>query len=432
MAWPSTVESFLVALVGMIDTMMVGTLGAEAIAAVGLSTQPKFIGLCVFFSINIAVSAVVARRKGQNDKDGANRALQQALLITVLFTVLISVLFVLFTDPILRLAGTTAETHTMAADYLRIIMGCMCFQTLSMVINAAQRGVGNTRIAMRTNLISNGINIIFNYLLIGGKLGFPALGVRGAAIATVLGTIVACVMSFASVLHANGFVFLGFEKKLRFDKATLSALFKVGSSSFAEQIFLRIGFFTYALIVARLGTIAFAAHQVGMNIMSISFSFADGLSIAAVALVGQSLGQKRPDLAKLYGAICQRIGFFISALLAVVYFFFGTDIYRCFSDREDILGYGAIITNLISVIVLLQIAQVIYSGCLRGAGDTRYVAFVSLVSVAFIRPAAGYILCYTFGFGLIGAWAGLIFDQGMRLILTWIRFHKGKWINIQL
>ena len=166
-AWPSILESFLVALVGVIDTIMVGTLGSAAIAAVGLCTQPKFIALALFLSMNVAVSAIVARRKGQEDRESANLVLSQALAVTILLVVVVSLLTVAFAPQILRLAGSNPDTHRDAVLYYRIIMGGLFFNACSLVINAAQRGAGNTRIAMRTNMVSNGVNICFNYLQIG-------------------------------------------------------------------------------------------------------------------------------------------------------------------------------------------------------------------------------------------------------------------------
>ncbi len=205
-AWPSLTESVLIGLVGMVDTMMVSTLGTYAIAAVGLTTQPKFIGLAFFLSLNIAVSALVARRRGEQDAESAKQVLIQSLVITLLMTALISTLCVVFAGPILHLAGSAPDTHDEAVIYFRIIMGGMVFNTVSMVINAAQRGCGNTKIALRTNVTSNVVNIVFNYLLIGGNFGFPRLGVAGAAIATVIGTVAACGMSIMSILHTNGFL----------------------------------------------------------------------------------------------------------------------------------------------------------------------------------------------------------------------------------
>ncbi len=431
-AWPSILESFLISLVGMVDTVMVSSLGSYAIAAVGLTTQPKFIALAVFMSLNVAISAIVARRRGEGDRDSANRVLVQALIISVVLTVVISVVTVIWADPIIRLCGSASDTHDAAVGYLRIIQGGMIFNVLSMVINAAQRGCGNTKIAMRTNLVSNGVNIVLNYLLIGGNLGFPKLGVQGAAIATVAGTICACVMSFVSVMHPGQFLSIQDFFSLKFDRRNLSAIVNIGSSTLAEQVFLRIGFLVYAVLVAKLGTTAFAAHQIGMNIMNISFSFGDGLSVAAIALVGRSLGENRRDMAKIYGGVCQRMGVLFSAAISVVCIALGTPIFMLFSREEEILRYGEMIMVIMAVITFMQVAQVVFSGCLRGAGDTKFTAVVSLISVTFIRPGLGYLFCYPLNMGLFGAWLGLAVDQLARFLLTYMRFHSGKWMHFKI
>lgn len=302
-----------------------------------------------------------------------------------------------------------------------------------MSVNAAQRGAGNTKIAMRTNITSNLVNIVCNYLLIGGHFGFPALGVNGAAIATVIGTVVACGMALRSVMHPDSFLYLfhGAQKR-GFDAETLRGIANIGSSTLAEQLFLRFGFLMYTMVVARLGTNAFAAHQIGMNIITISFAFGDGLSVASVSLAGQSLGAQRPDLAKVYGGFCQRLGFLCSAALALFYVTLGREVFRLFSDDPEILDYGSIIMDFVAVIVFLQVSQVIYSGCLRGGGDTKFVALVSLVSVACIRPLSGWLFVYPLNMGLFGAWLGLLLDQGLRLLLTRWRFRSDKWLTIKI
>ena len=195
---------------------------------------------------------------------------------------------------------------------------------------------------------------------------------------------------------------------------------------------MRIGFFLYAIVVANLGTAAFAAHQIGMNILSISFAIGDGLSVAGVALVGQSLGKKRADLAKIYASFCRRMGLLCSLCIALIYSTLGRDIYRIFSSDADILFYGSIIMKIVALTVVLQVAQVINLGCLRGAGDTRYTAVVSLISVAIIRPFSGWLLVYPLHFGLTGAWLGLLLDQFVRFFLTWLRFRSGKWQKIEI
>lgn len=432
-AWPSAVESSLMALVGMVDTIMVSSLGPSAIAAIGLTNQPKFIALAVFMSLNIAVSALVARRRGEGDREGANKVLLQAVMLTAILISVITTLVLVFMDPIVRFVGSNEDTHELAVGYFRIIAGGLCFTVFNMVLCAAQRGVGNTKIAMRTNVVSNLVNVCLNYLLIGGHFGFPALGIRGAAIATVLGTVAGLCISLFTVLQPGRYLQLIPKRSyLRFDKQTLASIFNIGSSSLAEQVFLRFGFLVYAVLVANLGTNPLAAHHIGMNIITISFALGDGLSIAAVALVGRSLGEGRKDLARIYVGICQRMGLCAAAVIALVYALFGMQIFGLFASDPEILEYGVFIMNMVSFLVFMQVSQVIFSGSLRGAGDTKYVAMVSFISIAILRPGLGWVFMYGLDMGLYGAWIGLMIDQGARLVLTWLRYRSGKWTNIKI
>lgn len=432
-AWPSMLESFMVALVGIVDTIMVSALGPSAIAAIGLTTQPKFICLAIFMSMSVAVSALVARRKGQGDREGANKVLCQSLLVVLLINLVITGIALSFANPIMRFVGTNADTHEMAVQYFRIIVGGQLFNAVNLIINAAQRGTGNTRIAMRTNLVSNLVNVVFNYLLIEGRFGFPSLDVRGAAIATVLGTIAAMLMALRSVSNYTGYLYLWRGRSaLRFDRETLGSIANIGSSTLADQLFMRVGFLLYVMVVANLGTNAFAAHQIGMNILTVSFALGDGLSVAAISLVGQSLGEERKDLAKIYGGFCQRVGFICSILLATVYLLLSRGIFKMFTKEEEILEYGPMIMFFVVIIVLFQVAQVIYGGCLKGGGDTRFVAMVSLISVSFIRPFSGWLFVYPLHLGLVGAWMGLTLDQFVRMVLTHWRFKSDRWLNIKI
>ena len=434
MAWPAVLESFFVALAGMIDSLMVSSIGAYAVAAVGLTTQPKFIGLAMFVAANVAVSAIVARRKGQADRDGANQVLVAALAFVLLAGIVVSLACVVFADPIIRLCGSNEDTHEAAVIYFQIIMGGMMFNIVSLVINAAQRGAGSTRIAMKTNVTANVLNMIGNYLLIGGNCGFPAMGIRGAALATVFGTVVACGMSIASIIPKDSFVSIPYmrERRIRFRLSSLKNIFRMGSSIFLEQILLRVGFMAVAVMTAKLGTDAFAAHQVGMNVMSLSFSFGDGMQVAAVALIGRSLGEEKPEMAKVYGATCQRMGAAISLVLAVCYLLGGRFLYSLYFQEAHIIAMGVEIMRVIVVIVVLQISQVIYMGCLRGAGDVLFTTVASTISVTFVRTISSYGLCYTAGLGLIGIWLGIVCDQLCRFILTKWRFRSGVWTKVKI
>ena len=350
----------------------------------------------------------------------------------MILTAIISTLAIIFADPIIRFAGAQADTQQAVVEYFRIISGGLIFTTVMLTINAAQRGAGNTKLAMRTNMVSNLVNVVFNYLLIGGNLGFPALGVRGAAIATVIGTVCGCAMSIISLFSRQSFVYIRGVKGWISSKFDIKSILNVGSSAFVEQIFMRIGFFLFAITVASLGTTAYAAHQIGMSMMSLSFSFGDGFSVASVALIGRSLGQKRRDLAKLYASMCQRMGLLCAFMMSMVFLFFGRDLFSLFSSEPEILDIGVMIMRILCFVIYMQITQVIFFGCLRGAGDTKFTALSSLISVAIIRPGMSWLLCNPLGLGLLGVWLGLVCDQVTRFLLGFFRVRQGNWLKIKL
>lgn len=432
MSWPCAVESVLVSLIGSIDTMMVGALGPEAIAAVGITNQPKFILLAVIFSLNVGVTAVVARRKGQQDMMGANSCLRQAMIISLGLSTLMSVIGAVFARPILLFAGAGANTIDDATIYFQILMTSNVFTSLSLTINAAQRGAGNTKISMRTNLTANIVNIIFNYLLINGVWIFPKMGVAGAAAATAIGNAVGCAMSVMSLFYHSHFLDIHVKAGWRFNKKTMSALTAISASSMVEQVCMRVGFFTYAKIVAGLGTVAFATHQICMNIINLSFSFGDGLSVAASSLVGQSLGAKRPDMAIIYGKTGQRMAFCISTFLFVFFLAGRHFLIGLFSNDARVIALGGVILIIIACTTHIQTSAVVYSGCLRGAGDTKFVAFSSFISIGIIRPLLSWILCFPCGLGLVGAWLGLFGDQLLRMTFSMTRFRSGRWTKIKV
>jgi len=435
-AWPATAESVLIGLVNFIDSVMVSSIGHAAVAAVGLTGQPRLIFTAIFLALNIGITAIVSRRKGENRREDANRCLAQAIsLCLILGITLVSAAF-FFTEPLLRFAGAADDTIGMASTYFRFTMVGLLFTSISMAINAAQRGAGNTRISMTTNMTANLVNCAFNALLINGLFFFPKLGVTGAAIATLMGNITACVMSIYSVSHKDHFLYLRITALFHFDRVNLGLIGRIASSAAIEQVFMRFGFFMTAKLVADLGTIDFATHTICMNICTLSFCFGDGLGVSASALVGQNLGKKRPDLSIIYGKSAQRIGFLLGICLFLLFTLGGGIMMQMFMTDEaeaaQIMYYGRICLIILAFISPAQISQVIYSGCVRGAGDTKFAAYSSLVSIALLRPLFTYLLCYVCQLGVIGAWFAIMVDQYTRLILMFYRFSSGKWSKIKV
>ena len=283
LAWPSLAEQFLTGVINFVDTLMVSAVAETAVPAIGLTIQPRMIFQVVLVAIATAVTAVVARRKGQGDREGANRVLGAMLPIVVGLAATFFVVSWFFATPILKFIGAQEDTIEYATQYYRITMFGLIFLGVSLTLNGAQRGSGNTRIAMITTVTANLVNCLFNALLIHGLWIFPRLEVAGAAIATVLGQFTAMVISIASVLRKNGYLFLKASLLFKIERKVVGPVFFVMSGALFEQLFLRIGFFAFAKQVAGLGTMDFAAHQDCMTILNLSFTIGDGLAIASSA-----------------------------------------------------------------------------------------------------------------------------------------------------
>lgn len=435
MAWPAMIESVLMSLVNIFDTIMVSGQGIDAVAGVGLTTQPRMIFYAVFFALSIAVTTIVSRRKGQGDQEGANETLNQSLGLIAVLAVVLCGTAVAVAEPLLTFAGANEDTLEYALVYFRITMIGLIFTSFGMIINAAQRASGNTKISMTTNIVANVTNIVFNAFLINGLWIFPELGVKGAAIATLIGNIASFSMSFFSIVRKGRYLRFNLKGMLRWKANLLKTLGKVSLGAGTEQLFMRFGFFIYAKLVADLGTAEYGTHIIAMNIITVSFACGDGLSVAASALIGQNLGKLRPDLATLYAKAGQRIGVIISVLLIILLLVAGGWMVKLFADPNDqyydyVIENGRKLTYFIAVCAPAQISQVIYNGALRGAGDTKYVAFTSAICIGIVRPLTAYIFCYPLGLGLFGAWISLLVDQYMRLGFSMYRFISAKWQKI--
>ncbi|MBR2264842.1 MAG: MATE family efflux transporter [Firmicutes bacterium] len=431
-ATPSMCEMIFLSLIGMMDTLMVSTLGTYAISSVGLTNQPRMILLAIFFALNVGVTAVVARRKGEGRQEEARMALRQAMVMISLIAILIMILYVFVSKPLMRLAGAKADTLGPSTDYFRIIcLGLLC-NALTMAICAALRGVGDTKITMKVNITANIVNVIFNYLLIGGHFGFPRLEVRGAAIATVIGQAVGMVMALRAVFRKDSYFALRLRDSWRLSKDVTGTIIKVGSNAVIEQIAMRVGFFITSRLIADLGTVDFAVNQICGQITTFSFTFADGTGTATASLVGQNLGRKRPDLSMMSGRIGQRLVLVISALLIIIFLVFRYPLIGLFSSDPVILEKGAACCIVMAIIIPFQMLQIVVSGSLRGAGDTRFVANTMLLCVMVIRPVMTYLCVYVFGFGVIGAWTAMLVDQCFRLTLVMRRFSSGRWATIRV
>ena len=440
-AGPSVAEMVLTSLIGSMDAIMVGILGKNAIAGVNLPTQPRMISLSLFFALNVGVTAIVARRKGEERRVAANTTIRNAIMLVMMLSLLVMVLSVLAAEPLMRLAGgntNTPDDTIVLRDsiiYFKIMSYGLPFHALSMCINAAMRGVGNTKLTLRVNIVSNLVNVVFNYLLIGGNLGFPRLEVMGAAIASVIGIVTGTGLAiYAITSHKDSYLHVSIRDEWKFHPETMRGIVRLGGNAMIEQISMRIGFFIYGRIIYGMGVAAFAAHNIAMQMMNLTFNFADGLAVAGTSLVGQNLGAKRSDISLMYGKMTQRLAFAISLVIAAFVALFRYPLAQLFIDPGTV-GAPEVITMATGAMLVLacyqpiQMNSVALSGALRGAGDNLYVASVMLVCVSVLRPLMAFISVNVLHLSLAWVWVLSLGEMVIRVIFYHRRFESGKWMT---
>lgn len=433
LAWPSVVEMTLTQLASMVDLMMVGCLGAWALSAVGLTVQPKFLLMILFMAMNVGATAMVARYKGAGEQEKANQVMRQALILTLVFSVVSSVIGYIFSEKLIIFMGAPdAQTLKEGTIYLKIQMVGFTFMALTSTITAVLRGVGNSRTAMIYNLMANLVNVIFNYFLIEGNLGFPRMEVAGASIATVIGELAAFIFAFLYITRGNQYLHLRFKDSFKPDAASMKQIIAIGFPAMIEQLLMRIGVIIYVKTIAGLGTVAYAVHQICMNIQSLSFMNGQGFAVSATSLTGQSLGKNRPDMAHAYNHRTRRLGMAVSIVIGAVFIFFGKNIVALYNHDPDIITQGARIMMFVGFTQPLQSSQFILTGALRGAGDTKATAIITFLTVLLLRPISAIYFINSLGWGLEGAWFAFILDQTVRSVLVLFRYNSGTWRNIKI
>lgn len=425
-AIPATIETLFTTMAGIIDSKMVSVLGLNAIAAISVTNQPKLFVLCFFFSINITISALVAKQRGRQDRERANEITLAALGLVVLGAVVLGLLCVLLARPIMVICSNQPETMADSVLYFRVIMGGMMFNVVSMAINSAFRGCGNTKVTLISNVVSCVVNIFCNYLFIEGHLGAPALGILGAAIATVAGTVAGMLISIVFALQCKYYVNLPFCRKnrIRPSRSSFSEICVMWKRIFAEDIFTRIGFLVTGMIAARAGAFAMSVYSVSMHLLNINFAFGSGLSSAAIALVGKSYGAENKEEIQLYSRQLLRFGTVISLLLGAVYIPCSGLYYSMFNSDPQFIKVGILSCLVIAALSPIQNRQIIYNGIFRAVGDVKYTLRAAVVSVTLVNTVVSFVGTILLSLGIWGIWAGAFANQTVRMLMLHRRYRQ--------
>ena len=423
----------------MVDMMMLGRIvdpaeAAASIAAVGVTNQIVFIALSLVQSLNVGATAMVARYVGAKKEDRIESVVRHVIILTQVLLVLpIFILGLYFTDEIMKFLGAHQDTLMFGKNYFKVIIIGLIFQAFNFSIYAVLRGSGDTKTPMNINLKVNFLNVVGNAVLIYGLFGFPKLGVTGAGISTSLSQIVATLMLIRYIFKGNTIIQINLKNRFKFNKDIMYNLIKIGVPASLEQIAFRVGILIFVRIVSSLGTVAFATHQICLNILSLSFTPGQAFGIAASSLTGRSLGAGDSDEAEEYIKVSGRIGAIIATTIGIIFFFFGSFIAGLYTKNLDVIKEASKILKVMAFVQPFQSSQLITAGGLRGAGDTVWTLVAIFFSVLIVRVVLAYLFIMILGLGLIGAWYAMFCDQFVRWALIKLRFKTNKWkyINIR-
>jgi len=307
LALPAIAEQLLFTVVQMAALMIVGTLGASSIAAVGVSNQLHWLLQSAFWAFGAGTTTLVAQFTGACEPDLAEGAIKQAVMFSLVASVIVSSTGIVLAPGVLALMGAEPAVLAQAIGYLRMALVAAMFQSVSLCLSASLRGSGDTRTPFKVSSAGAGINVILIWLLVPGRWGLPALGVTGVGVGIIASQVVVMVTYLAVLLSGKCAVRLQ-SLEFKLDTTMLRRLLTVGIPAALEHFLMSFGMTVFTRLVMTLGTVAFAAHQISVNITSASFMAGFGFSMAATALVGKSLGARDPDLATDYARATTRLG----------------------------------------------------------------------------------------------------------------------------
>jgi len=429
---PVAIENVLHMSVFIIDAVMVGRLGTDALASIGLAGALYFTISMVFSSLSVGSASIVARHIGAKEKEAAQVVGAQAVLMSLILGVLVTPLLLVFAEKMLVLMSAEPQVSALGKSYLQIIGGFFIFRLIILACNGILRGAGDTKTPMKVTIIINCINILFNWLLIFGIGPFPRWGVAGAAWATAIAYTIGTVLLCTKLFTGRCILRISIRQIIQFHFESVKRIIRISIPAAIDAFLTQIGFLIFAKIVAILGTIPLAAHQIAIRIESISFMPGFALAVSTATLVGQSLGTKNVNLALLS---MRRSCYFAMALMgffAFIFLIFPAQMATIFKPEPSVLSLAVVCVMIAALEQPALAIYMVYSGGLRGAGDTISPMIITIVGTLCFHVPISYLFGITLGWGLAGVWFGSALDWICRAIAIYILYRRGRWKRVKV
>jgi putative MATE family efflux protein len=427
LAIPMILELSLESVFAVVDMFFVGKLGPSAIATVGLTEAVVTLIYSVAIGLSAAATAMVARRIGEKDHDGANIAAMQSIIISIVVTIVISILGAIYASEILRLMGASEEVIRDGQSFSRIMYGGSLVIVLLFLINGIYRGAGNAAMAMRSLWIASGINIILCPLLIYGLGSWDGFGLKGAAIATTIGRGTGVLYQCYHLFKGDGLIkikWAGFKP----DFTVIKGLISIAWPATFQFILASGSWIVLAKIVAdEGGTTASAGYQIAIRNLVFFILPAWGLSNAAATLVGQNLGAQQPDRAEKSVLLTAKYNIIFMSFVTLLFVAFPSPIIRLFSNEPEVIQVGVQSLRIIGTGFIFYGIGMVMMQAFNGSGDTRTPTWVNAIGFWGFQIPLAIVLSKYFHMGAVGAFIAIPVSETAIAIACYILFKKGKW-----
>lgn len=424
---PAAINSLLDMLQVIIDLIMVGRISAFAVAAVGLGIQSLMFVFAILTLLQVGTSALLSRFMGAGQMKRASTGLSTLLRFSFFLSLPIMVLWYFVASNIYVWFGTAPEVIALGEDYVQMLTWMLPFVFVKLVFVTALNASGDTKTPMKVKIASILLNVFLNYLFIFGNLGFPELGVMGAAVGTVI----------VNILELIVYVVVYLRKKTlympvwHYSKSLLKRAIKVGIPASFERTLTFGSFMLFTVIIADYGTEVLAGYQIGLRVEGLAFMPGIGFTIAAMALMGQGLGAKKPQQAREDVILVLKYTIGLMFFLSFFMIFMPEKIVWFFTDDAQTIEEASLYLRIVGFSQIPLAFNFVISGALRGAGDSRRTLKINLISLWFVRIIPAFVLSWYFE-NILFVYLAMISDTFVKAIWLWMTFNKGEWQKIRI
>lgn len=422
---PMVMEMAMESLFALVDVYFVSKLGVDAVATVGLTESVLTIVYSIAWGLGAGVTAVVARRIGEKDTEGANTSAVQGILVALVVGMAIAIPGVLLAPDILRLMGASPQVIATGTPFTRIMFASNVIILLLFGINAIFRGAGSAALAMRSLWLANAINIVLDPLLIFGLGPFPEMGVTGAAVATTVGRGCGVLYQCWHLFDGKGRIALA-RKHLRVVGATLSTIIRLSAGATGQFVIASASWVFMVRIVAGFGSDAVAGYTFAVRVMIFSLLPAWGMANAASTLVGQNLGAGHPDRAQRSAWLCGHYNMVFMVLVAALFSLFAPWIMGFFTTDPTVASYGVHALRIVCLGYFFYGYGMVLAQAFNGAGDALTPVWMNVICFWLLEIPLAWGLSKLFN-GPDGVFAAIAISESALAVLSAVLFQRGRW-----